>query len=146
MPSITQPLPPNRTMPPCTIIPVLGYSNVSEAIDWLCETFGFTERWRVGNHRAQLMFDSGAIVVTERKTKSAEATENNNTSMMVRVRYVDGHYEHVRQHGASIVSAPTDYPYGERQYTVKDLAGHTWTFSQSVQDLAPEDWGGRTKT
>jgi uncharacterized glyoxalase superfamily protein PhnB len=32
-------------------------------------------------------------------------------------------------------------PFGERQYTVQDHAGHWWTFSQHVADLAPEDWG-----
>ncbi len=37
-------------------------------------------------------------------------------------------------------------PFGERQYTVVDLAGHWWTFSQHVADLAPEDWGALSAT
>jgi len=41
---------------------------------------------------------------------------------------------------------PADYPYGERQYTAEDLAGHVWTFSLSINDVAPEEWGGRTGT
>ena len=44
--------------------------------------------------------------------------------------------------GARIVSPPTDYPYGERQYTAVDLGGHHWTFSQSLADVDPADWGG----
>jgi hypothetical protein len=32
-------------------------------------------------------------------------------------------------------------PFGERVYTVEDLAGHRWTFSQSIADVAPEQWG-----
>jgi uncharacterized glyoxalase superfamily protein PhnB len=40
------------------------------------------------------------------------------------------------------VSPPTDYPYGERQCTVEDLGGHHWTFSQSIADVDPADWGG----
>jgi hypothetical protein len=32
--------------------------------------------------------------------------------------------------------------FGERQYTVTDLAGHCWTFSQSVADVDPAAWGG----
>jgi len=47
-------------MPSCTVIPELPYLDVVEAIDWLCDAFGFTERWRAGNHRAQLAF--GAMV------------------------------------------------------------------------------------
>ena len=37
---------------------------------------------------------------------------------------------------------PTDFEYGERQYTVQDPAGHQWTFSETLADVAPEDWGG----
>jgi len=25
-----------------------------------------------------------------------------------------------------------------------DLAGHTWTFSESIADVAPEEWRGTT--
>jgi uncharacterized glyoxalase superfamily protein PhnB len=38
-------------MPSCTVIPVLAYEELAEAIDWLCGAFGFTERWRAGSHR-----------------------------------------------------------------------------------------------
>ncbi len=33
-------------------------------------------------------------------------------------------------------------PFGERQYTAEDLAGHQWTFSETLADMAPEEWGG----
>jgi uncharacterized glyoxalase superfamily protein PhnB len=122
-------------MPRSTVIPVLGYEDVREAVMWLCETFGFTERWRAGNHRAQLAVGDGAVAVTEGRA-SAPA------SVMVRVEDADRHHEHALQCGARILQPPTDYPYGERQYTVEDLAGHRWTFSQSIADVAPEKWGG----
>lgn len=61
---------------------------------------------------------------------------------MVRVEDANRHYEHARQRGARILEPPTDQPYGERQYTAEDLAGHRWTFSQSIADVAPEEWGG----
>jgi uncharacterized glyoxalase superfamily protein PhnB len=61
---------------------------------------------------------------------------------MVKVDDVDAHHERARQHGAVTLSSPTDYPYGERQYSAEDLAGHRWTFTQAIADLAPEDWGG----
>ena len=38
---------------------------------------------------------------------------------------------------------PTTYRFGERQYTAEDLAGHRWSFTQSVADVAPGDWGAR---
>lgn len=63
---------------------------------------------------------------------------------MVRVDDVDAHHERAEQHGARIVQPPADFPYGERQYTAEDLAGHRWTFSQTIADVAPEKWGGTT--
>ena len=66
-------------------------------------------------------------------------------SIMVKVENVDAHHDHALERGARILSPPTDYPYGERQYAVEDLARHQWTFTQAIADLAPEDWGGTSK-
>ena len=44
--------------------------------------------------------------------------------------------------GGLTITAPADYPYGERQYTVEDLGGHRWTFSQTIADVDPKTWGG----
>jgi len=48
----------------------------------------------------------------------------------------------VRSHGARILQPPADYPFRERQYTAEDPCGHRWTFSQSIADVRPEEWGG----
>jgi uncharacterized glyoxalase superfamily protein PhnB len=126
-------------MPPCTVIPQLVYDDVGEAIDWLCDKFGFTERWRAGDHRAQLSFGDGAIVVTEPRTSKVLSGRQ---SVMVRVDDARRHHDRARERGARILEPPTDFPYGERQYTAEDLGGHHWTFSESIADVAPEDWGG----
>jgi uncharacterized glyoxalase superfamily protein PhnB len=39
---------------------------------------------------------------------------------------------------------PTDFEFGERQYTTEDLVGHRWTFSETLADVAPEEWGGES--
>lgn len=122
-------------MPTSTVIPVLEYDDVGEAVSWLCKTFGFTERWRVGDHRAQLAVGDGCIAVTDGGSGAERA------NVMVRIEDVDAHYERAREQGAQITGPPTDYPYGERQYSAVDPGGHHWTFSQSIADVAPEDWG-----
>lgn len=142
----------NRSMPACTVIPVLTYDDAVDAATWLCETFGFTERWRVGNHRVQLAVGDGAVVVTERRvgrvvdSPPVEPTTTQRShgchSVMVRIENVDSHYEHARARGAQILDPPTDDPYGERQYTAEDPGGHRWSFSQSIADAAAEEWGG----
>jgi uncharacterized glyoxalase superfamily protein PhnB len=123
-------------MPASTVIPVLGYEDVGAAIEWLCRTFGFSERWRAGNHRAQLAVGDGAVALTERSGDAQPA------DVMVRIEDVEAHHARVRELGAAVLREPADYPYGERQYTVEDPGGHRWTFSQTIGNVAPEDWGG----
>ena len=62
-------------------------------------------------------------------------------TVMVHVEDVDRHYEHARQRGARILLPLETYAFGERQYSAQDLGGHLWTFTQSVADVAPEEWG-----
>jgi uncharacterized glyoxalase superfamily protein PhnB len=146
-------MPDNRTMPPVSVIPELIYRDVGEAVTWLCHVFGFTERWRAGNHRAQLAFGNGALIVAEARQAAGDYPGAGidytpdmqgpiGHEVMVRVTDVDAHHAHAHKAGARILSVPQDYPYGERQYGAVDLAGHHWTFSQSIADLAPEAWGG----
>ncbi|HEX6316300.1 MAG TPA: VOC family protein [Gemmatimonadaceae bacterium] len=129
----------NRSMPQCTVIPELAYQDVGEAIDWLCKAFEFTLRLRIANHRAQLNVGDGAVVLTGRRGEPAGEPAH---SVMVRVEDVERHHARAVQGGARILRPPTDHPYGERQYTAVDPGGHVWTFSQSIADVAPENWGG----
>ena len=131
---------PNLSMPATAIIPVLEYPDVASAVKWLEDAFGFEVRLRIGAHRAQLEFGGGAIVVA--KGNSPDAAQRNGHSVMVRVEAVDAHLSRARQHGARIVQDPEDFPYGERQYTCLDPAGHAWTFSETIANVAPTDWGG----
>jgi uncharacterized glyoxalase superfamily protein PhnB len=141
----------NRSMPSATVVPILVYEDVAEAAEWLCDAFGFTERVRFGDHRVQLSVGDGAVVVTERRVPQGAGADpvvlrpprrgEVSHTVMVRVEDVDAHFQHARQSGARILQHPKDHPYGERQYAAEDLAGHRWSFSQSIADVAPEQWG-----
>ena len=96
----------NRSVPEAVVIPELAYRDVREAVDWLTRAFGFRERLQIGDHRAQLVYEDGAVIVIQRDE---------------------------------------DFPYGERQYNAQDPAGHVWTFSESIADVDPADWGGTLK-
>jgi len=91
----------------------------------------------MGSHRAQLNVGDGAVVLMEPRGDGVPSGY-----VMVRVEDVHSHCERARKRGARIVREPADYPYGERQYNVEDLAGHIWTFTQSIADVHPADWGG----
>ena len=127
-------------MPSSTVIPELAYPDVGQAITWLCDAFGFTLRLRIANHRAQLNVGAGAVVLTEQLQADAKAPVR--SAVMVRVEDVNRHYARALRNGARVLQPPTDFPYGERQYSVLDLAGHSWHFSQSLADVDPVEWGG----
>lgn len=140
----------NRSAPTSPVVPVLVYEDAGQALEWLCRVFGFTERLRAANPRgvvthAQLTAGGGDVMIGGRggEYRPPEADEITQF-VLVHVDDVDAHYERARQHGARIVNPPAEMPFGERQYTVHDIGGHRWTFSQSVADVAPEAWGGRT--
>ena len=139
---------PNRSIPSSTVVPVLIYPDVREAVAWLTAAFGFAERVQIGeDHRSQLSVGDGAVIIGDvrhdrRPPRPGESTH----SVMVRVDDANGHCERAREHGARILMEPIDFEYGERQYTAEDPAGHQWTFSETLEDVAPEVWGGITRS
>ena len=146
----------NRSRPPGTVIPTFFHEDVAQAIDWLCAAFGFKERFRYGPAEdvaaAQLAAGDGVIMLgMSRAGQSpdwgdAAACQSPrvgevNVVTSVHVHDVDQHFKRAKEFGARIVHEPETFEFGERQYTAEDLAGYRWAFSQSISDVAPEDWG-----
>ncbi len=137
----------NRSLPPPTVVPVLVYPDVRAAVAWLAGAFGFGERVRIGeDHRAQLSIgEDGAMIVADAQGERRPPPAGG-VSHLVKVRGEDVAAVHRRaeQFGARILEPPTDQPYGERECTVEDLGGHRWQFTQTVRDVAPEEYGCET--
>lgn len=147
----------NRLAPPGTVVPVLVYDEVGAAAEWLCAKFGLAERFRQKDGDgvvvvAQLVIGDGAVMLTPARVGQGFASPDDAIlrqprtgeichKLSVRVSDVDGHHDRTVAAGATVLNAPTTYPFGERQYTVEDLAGHRWTFTQSVADVAPDQVG-----
>jgi uncharacterized glyoxalase superfamily protein PhnB len=127
----------NRSVPPCTVIPVLYYPDPGAAADWLSRAFGFTVRLRIANHRIQMRAGEGCLTVTE-----GNVFPEHSHVTQVRVEDAFAHCERARQHGAIVLTEPTDHFYGERQYNAQDFFGHRWDFTETLADVEPESWGG----
>src|SRR2546428_7135996 len=106
----------NRSMPSSTVIPVLVYPDVAQAVDWLCYTFGFAEHLRIGSHRSQLTVGDGSIVVAaglprpeidSNKTRARRRPQQGGTnySGLARVPKVHLHFERADGRGAKTVPA-----------------------------------------
>jgi uncharacterized glyoxalase superfamily protein PhnB len=149
----------NRSAAPGSVVPVLVYANVGKAIEWLGKAFGFTERFRYGPEGdpagAQLAVGQGCVFLTNPRVGQSPNWDDHaefraprpnevTHSVVVHVEDLDRHFEQAKRFGARTFSAPETHPFGERQYTAEDPEGHRWTFSQSVDDVAPETWGGKS--
>lgn len=124
-----------------TIVPTLRYRNAVQAIDWLCDAFGFERHLVVedgggGIAHAQLTFGNGMIMLGsardgefdnwQRPMAALEAPVTQ--SPYVIVNDVDAHHRQARAAGARIMMPPEDQPYGGRLYSCRDLEGHLWNF------------------
>jgi uncharacterized glyoxalase superfamily protein PhnB len=138
----------NRSIPAATVIPVLIYPDVRAAVDWLSAAFGFVERIQIGDdHRSQMnVGEGGAVIIGDVRHDRVPPRKGEVTHQLkVRVEDVESHFARAREHGAEILSEPTDYEYGQREYLAADPWGHQWEFSETLEDVHPEVWGGILK-
>ncbi len=141
----------NRSVPPGPVIPFLCYEDVPRAIEWLCGAFGFTERLRTAPepdgsiHLAQLNAGEGSVMLRTLRPGEASRPGHPPQSILVRIGDADAHCNRARTYGARIVGEPHSCEFGERQYSAEDPGGHRWTFSQTIADVDPHEWGALVK-
>lgn len=133
------------------VVPTLRYVDAREAIDWLCNAFGFREHLVVEHEgeivHSELVHGDGAgamIMVASHQPDnpfSAMMTPPdsldgiNTTSICMVVQDVRSHYEQAVAAGAKIELDLEDKEYGGSGYTCRDFAGHIW----SVGDFDPRE-------
>jgi uncharacterized glyoxalase superfamily protein PhnB len=138
----------NRSVPTDVVLPHITYENVSRAVVWLTNAFGFTEHYRYGEpggrvDGAQMHLGNAWIMLNSARPGRASPAQvgHDTQSLTVFVNDVDAHFEKAKAAGAKIVEDLHETEYGQRQYGVEDLEGHHWLFSRHVRDVIPEEWG-----
>ncbi len=132
------------------IMPSLRYEDVSAALVWLGRAFGFTEHLRWTDEGGIIRHAEMRLVNAVIELSAAPEGYRNPKSLgevcqtlVVFVDDVDNHYQKAQAAGANIITTPEDKPWGLRQYTVDDLEGHRWEFSQHLRDVPPAEWGAQ---
>ncbi|HEV8238079.1 MAG TPA: VOC family protein [Thermoanaerobaculia bacterium] len=136
----------NRSAPNAAVIPVLYYPDVRQAVEWLTSVLPFSERLRIADHRCQLVYGDGALVVAQPSGPAAAAPSMPQAaaahSVMLRVTGIDELFGRGKAAGARVLAEPADHMYGERQGSFVDPWGHAWTLSETIFDSDPAEWGG----
>ena len=117
------------------IFPALRYQNGTAAVEWLGKAFGFEKQMVVPGPdgtiaHAQLKFGPGVIMLGSAKGQHGpdNAWDDVKQGIYVHVADVDAHYRRAKAAGAEIVRELQDTDYGSREYSVRDLEGHLWSF------------------
>jgi PhnB protein len=140
----------NRSAPHARVVPVLTVRDVAAAVAWYGRAWGFVEHVRIGEgHRAQLGLPGGLgaeLIVAEVRPGRRTPTADRSHQVMLKVDDVTACAARAEALGATVIHAPHDWEYGERQATLTDPFGHQWVLTQTLADTAPEAWGGQTVT
>ena len=144
-----------------SVIPMLAYEDAAAAIDWLVKAFGFREQLRYTEDdgtvtHAELVTGGGLIMLATPTPDYVSPKRHRETceqarkwsevpyvidGVLVEVDDVDAHFAQAKEVGAAILSEPEDVDAGVRHYRVEDPEGHRWMFSQTIAQVAPEEWG-----
>jgi uncharacterized glyoxalase superfamily protein PhnB len=117
------------------IFPALRYKNAPAAIDWLGKAFGFAKQFVAPGAdgtiaHAELSLGPGTIMLgSERKPPDPKNPWDQVAfGLYVYVTDIDAHYVRAKAAGAEIVRELAETDYGAREYSVRDLEGHLWSF------------------
>jgi uncharacterized glyoxalase superfamily protein PhnB len=107
----------------------LYYKDAAKAIDWLCQSFGFTVRLKIEGDNgtivhSELEYGGGLVMVGEEAERSPHpeavwrrsprsAGGANTQNLMLYVDDVDAHCARARAAGAKIVVEPANTDYGD---------------------------------
>jgi uncharacterized glyoxalase superfamily protein PhnB len=131
-----------------TVTPYVLYEDVDAALSFLAKAFGFKEVLRYTgeegyvNH-AEMRIGDGTIYLGDPgdQYQNPKKVGHETVGIAVIVDDVDAHYERAKAAGVEIREQPADQAYGERRYIATDPEGHYWFFSQTIREVAPEEWG-----
>lgn len=142
----------NRSMPRAVATPALVYRDMDKAVEWLTHTLGFRVEWHLPDHGALLSLGDGEVFIRPPRGKQLAEVESLGGascrgSILWRLEgdppYLESLHQRVVRAGAEVLRAPVDEVYGERQFVVADPEGHHWTFSVTLKDVAPQNWGAK---
>lgn len=131
----------------------LAYQNAAQAIDWLCQAFGFEVRIKVMGDdgtvvHSELSFGDGVIMVAGERSGPGMLARSPKSlggactqGLFIYVDDIQSHYDRARAAGAQVTRelAVSDYGaeyWADRGYAVSDPEGHGWHFAQRLRGPA----------
>ncbi len=118
------------------MLPYVYYADAAQALDFLVDAFGFEEIHAIRDEEgkvwsAQLSTGDGLVLMgpgmVEFGTRPVDDEKWATSRVFVYVDDPDGHCEHARRAGATIITEPADHG-PNRIYIAGDCGGQQWIF------------------
>lgn len=129
--------------------PYLRLSDAAGAIDWYCDVFGATERFRlvepetgrVGH--AELTLGASVLLLSdefsEYGVRGPETVGDTTVAIHLLVDDADALCARAVERGAELLREPTDQFYGERSAQIRDPFGHEWNIGHAIEEVEPAE-------
>ena len=138
-----------RRVTPCLVV-----QGAAKALDFYAQVFGATERLRTPGpggtivHSETMIGDSVVIVEDEDPHRGTVAppaggVPGSPVFQFIYVDDVDAVVARAVALGASMKRAPENQFYGDRDGSIIDPFGHSWTVATHVEDVSEEEMGRR---
>ena len=132
------------------VTPALVVNDAARALEFYAQVFGASERTRTPGpggtiaHAETELGDSVLIVEDASpymgtKAPPVAGLDGSPVFLYVYVEDVDATVEQAVKLGATLVRAPEDQFYGDRDGFIIDPFGHAWTVSSHVEDVEPAE-------
>ena len=137
-----------------SVTPYLICRGAAKAIDFYKQAFGAKELFRIDGpgdsvgHAEIKIGDSPVMLADEfpeMQARSPESYGGSPVSIMLYVEDVDKVVDRAVANGAKVVRPVQDQFYGDRNGTLTDPFGHTWTIATHKEDLSSEEMKRRAE-
>ena len=128
------------------VTPYLYDKDSDAALEFITSVFGAKERFRMAGEdgkvaHAEVEFDGAVVMLGTPGAdyRSPSDLGGRTAGVYVYIDDVDGHFERIKEAGATITEEPTDKFYGDRNYGCEDPEGHQWWFATHVKEVPMEE-------
>ena len=111
---------------------VFVVKDVAKSLEYFCDSLGFEVEFTHGNPLAYAGIERGNLAIHLQPAADA-ARKPGQGAIYVFVNDVDALYEELQSHGAMVQHEPRDYPYGMRDFDVRDLDGNSLCFGMGTK-------------
>ncbi|WP_321477003.1 VOC family protein [uncultured Paludibaculum sp.] len=128
--------------------PYLRVRRAAEAVEFYVKAFGGTETFRLTEPEgrighAEVKIGAAILMLADEHPelgiRGPESLGGTTSAVHLQVDNVDALVERATQAGATLLRPPSDEFYGERSAKMRDPFGHEWMFSQTIEEVSPEE-------